>query len=303
MLNFNLKQLEAFVTAAELGSFTKAAQALYLTQSTVSAHIQALERALGVSLFSRDAKKKITVSKMGASIYPCAKDILARCEALTQIACPGADGDSLKIAASSVPSKCVLPQLMASFRAAHPNSRYILQKCDSTQVHNLLAQREVRIGFVGNVLDDRHFVYHRLMRDKLVLLTPNTARFRDAQRKGLTGTDLLTEPMISREHGSGTRERFDAYLESRGFDTHTLNIVAQIDQPDTILSAVASGVGIAPFSALAANERIQLGSILAFELGSDSFYRELYLVTERQATLNPLERTFAAFAISMFADI
>ena len=63
MNNLNLKQLETFVTVAEKGSFTKAANALYMAQSTVSNHIQQLEESLGLILFVRDMKRNIKIGR------------------------------------------------------------------------------------------------------------------------------------------------------------------------------------------------------------------------------------------------
>ena len=76
MLNINLKQLEAFVATAEFSSFTKAAEILYLTQSTVSAHISALENGLGVRLIRRGARQRVVLTKEGELVYREAKDIL-----------------------------------------------------------------------------------------------------------------------------------------------------------------------------------------------------------------------------------
>ena len=84
MNNLNLKQLETFVTVAEKGSFTKAANALYMEQSTVSNHIQQLEESLGLVLFARDMKRNISLTPDGNRIYQFAKEILLRCSELEE---------------------------------------------------------------------------------------------------------------------------------------------------------------------------------------------------------------------------
>ena len=68
MLEINLRQLEAFVTTAEYSSFTRAAEELYLTQSTVSAHIRTLEQALGAQLILRGARRKVTLTEEGKAV-------------------------------------------------------------------------------------------------------------------------------------------------------------------------------------------------------------------------------------------
>ena len=296
MLEFNLKQLEAFAAAAEQGSFTKAAQSLYLTQSTVSAHIQTLEKALGRPLFLRDARRAVTLTDAGRAVYPQAREILSRCQALQELFREDGRTDRLELAASTVPCQCLLPELMAGFLAARPGCRYQLRRGDSAQVHRWLAAGEVRLGFAGTQLDPQAFRYQPLLRDRLVLVTADTPRFRALRNGGALGADLLDEPMILREPGSGTRRQFDSYLRSLGRDPDSLQIVAEIDQPDIILSAVAAGMGAAVCSRLAARQDLQDGRLLAFDLADGGFYRELYLICLRDAALSPLEQAFWHFA-------
>ncbi len=174
MLEFNLKQLEAFVAAAEQGSFTRAAQSLYLTQSTVSAHIQTLEKALGRPLFLRDAKKPIVLTDAGRALYPRAREILAQCQALQDLC--GSGSGLLELAASTAPCRCLLPELMADFLKGHPGCRYRLRRGDSAQVHRWL-------GFVGARLDESRFRYQPLLRDRLVLVTANDGPYPELRRR------------------------------------------------------------------------------------------------------------------------
>ena len=85
MLNINLKQLEAFVATAEYSSFTKAAEELFLTQSTVSSHISTLEKTLGIRLMQRSARQRVALTEEGERVYRDAKDILERCQALQDL--------------------------------------------------------------------------------------------------------------------------------------------------------------------------------------------------------------------------
>jgi len=296
MLEFTVKQLEVFAAAANTGSFTAAAQELFLSQSTVSAHIQALEKALGATLFVRSARRRVELTEEGRAVLASAEDILARCRALSETFAP-ADGAALVLCASTVPAKCLLPGLMAGFLARQPDCRCTLRRADTAGVHRMLAERAASVGFVGAAPDDENFVYYPVADDKLVLLAPDTARFRALRDRGALGRELLAEPMIVRENGSGTRERFNTYLESIGFDPRSLRVAAQIDDPDAILSAVASGIGTAVYSALASEDAVKSGRVLAFELDGRSFYRKLYLVTRRDAALTRMEQAFISFVL------
>lgn len=295
MLEFSLKQLEIFATVARVGSFTGAAQELYLTQSTVSAHIQALEHALGGPLFQRSARRQVCLTWQGEAVLPVAREILDRCRTLEGIIRPCEEGATLHLAASTVPAQCLLPGLMAGFSKKRPGCRFRLRKGDSDQVHRLLEEGSVAIGFAGAALDSERFSYEPVLRDRLVLIAANTLRFRTLRDQGTLGRELLGEPMLCREVGSGTRQRFDTYLERIGMDPCSLHVVAQIDQPDAILGAVSAGLGVSVCSALAAQDRLEQGSLLSFELEEEGCCRSLYLVTRRDRVLTDLEACFCHF--------
>lgn len=295
MLDINLKQLQVFVTAAQLGSFTRAAQTLYITQPTASAHIQSLEELLGGALFFRDSRRRITLTPLGTSLLPHAQDILDRCQALHQLAQQQPTHAILEIAASSVPAQYLVPALISAFSVQQPNCRYHLQKSDTAQVHELLEQGTVRIGFVGSMLDCTRYTYHSLLQDKLVLVASNNSYFQEKKATQTLGHQLLNHPMICREPGSGTRQQFDAYLKEIHFSEQELNIVAQMDQPESILNAVEAGLGVTVCSSLATRDRIASGRLLAFELKQQSFYRGLYLTVPTDCTLTPFEQSFVHF--------
>lgn len=295
MVEFNLKQLEVFVTVARLGSFTQAAQALYLTQSTVSAHIQALERGLGGPLFQRGARRQVCLTWLGERALPMAWEILDRCRGLQALAQSDGEEEVLTLAASTVPAQCLLPALMAGFSKCRPGCRFRLRKGDSAQVHRLLEEGSASIGFVGAALDQAAYRYQPVLEDKLVLVTANLPRFRALRERGAMGRALLEEPMLCREPGSGTRQRFDAYLERLGIQPSELRVVAQIDQPEAILGAVESGLGVSVCSALVVQDRVERGSLLAFELEEEGFHRSLYLAVRRERELSPLELAFCHF--------
>ena len=116
MSEFSLKQIQVFVAVAELGSFTQAAQALFLSQSTVSAHLATLETALSARLLDRDARRRVRLTPEGERVYPAAKKILADCAALEEVL-QNQDGAGLPLllGASTVPAQYLLPELLAQY--------------------------------------------------------------------------------------------------------------------------------------------------------------------------------------------
>lgn len=292
MLKINLKQMEAFAATVEYGSFTRAAEELYLTQSTVSAHISTLEQALGVRLILRGARKKLVLTEEGKRVYTATRDILERCESLQDPDYTVPNGGELSVGGSTVPAQYILPGVLSEFLKRHEDSRCILRRGDSAQIHRLLEKEEVRIGVVGAAIDRRNFTYHTLCSDKLVLITANTERFRKLQAQGICGRDLLQEPMIVREETSGTRQAADAYWKNSGISTEELRIVACMDNPEAIKRSVSEGMGVSVMSELAVREEIKDEKLLAFDLNTDGIYRKIYLVCRKGISLTRTEQLF-----------
>lgn len=294
MLELNLKQLEAFVATAEYRSFTKAAEAMYLTQSTISSHISALERILDVRLIQRGARQRVALTEEGERVYREAKNILKQCQALQDMGGQNLD-NQLILGASSVPGQCLMPELMASFLAQNPESRYVQLRGDSMQIHRYLEQGKARLGFVGTAINRQAYHYYAVAEDRLVVITPNNEEYRQLLSRGITGRELLDRPMILREETSGTRQATEAYLARSGISQGRLNIVAQIDNPEAIRSSVSRGLGISVISWLTVREDVAAGKLLTFDLDNGGIFRKIYLTWRKDAVLSGIEHKFVRF--------
>ena len=172
MLKINLKQLEAFVATAEFSSFTKASEELFLTQSTVSSHVGALESALGIRLIQRSARQRVMLTKEGELVYREAREILDRCQALQDLKNQDRE-HQLVIGASSVPGQCLMPEAVKAvidwlFRDMqldfiicghfdwNSRSRRVIEKCGFRYVKTV--EFKTRIGTVEKAMD--YILYH-----------------------------------------------------------------------------------------------------------------------------------------------
>jgi len=298
MINFSIRQLEVFVTVVERNSFSKAADALAMAQSTVSGHIKGLEDALSVVLFMRDAKKQIRLTERGQEIYTLAKPIVEQCRILSDDVAGKLANQELSIAASTDSFEFLLPALMADYMKTHEACHYLLTNGDSAFVHQQIRQKAARIGFVGTALDKQNLKYRPVCRDKLVMITPNNERYRAFLRDGAYGRDLITEPMIVRGQSSGTKKEFDKYLRTLGKGEHDLHIVARMNQADAVKSSVANGLGVAVISEMAARKYASNEELLVFDLDANGAYRSIYLVHRKDLVFSKGERDFVNFAIN-----
>ena len=149
MERLNLRQLEIFSAVVDAGSFTAAAEKLYLAQSTVSDNVRALEELLHLKLFPRESKRRLTLTLEGKRVYRYAQDILGRCSALLlDVAVDSAL--ELTLGASTVPAQSLLPGYMARFARENPACRCTLLCGDSAAVQQMLLNGDIHLGFVGS---------------------------------------------------------------------------------------------------------------------------------------------------------
>lgn len=298
MLTFSLRQLEVFVAAAEHQSFTAAAKELAFAQSTVSAHIKGLEDALGVILFSRDAKKQIQLTEEGRKIFERAKVIINECQLMSDEASDKFNQQQISIAASTDSFEYLLPGVMAEYMQKHSSNRFDLVNGDSAFVHEQILKGHARLGFSGTALNRKELRYRTVCRDQLVMITPNNARYREMKAQGLYGRDLLQEPMIMRGQTSGTRKEFERYLEQNKLGDMKLHIVARMNQADAVKSSVANGLGVAVISEMAAQKYAESGDLLIFSLDKEGAYRNIYLLYRKDTEFSKAEHSFVSFALS-----
>ena len=292
MLDISIRQLEVFVATAEYCSFTKAAEDLHLTQSTVSMHIRTLEEVLGACLIERGARKKVILTEEGKRVYSMAKDILSRVDALQERRTDGGE-ELLRIGTSTVPAQYLLPKLLSGFLKKHSRVKYILRRGDSEHILECIQKGEVRIGLTGYRNGDRSLIFQEIARDHLVLITENSEAYRAMQAAGNTGKDLLDRPMIAREESSGTQHAADAFLQKLGLTEP--NIVARMDNPESIKMSVAEGIGVSLISDLAVSAEVKAGKLLAFPFSPQAEERKLYVVWPRDALLTSTELRFVQY--------
>lgn len=293
-MNYNLKQLEAFAAVVECGSFTAAAEKLYLAQSTISGHVAALEKDIGVPLIVRSGKHRIVLTEEGRRVFAHAKAILQSCDQLSRDL-EERTSVELALAASTIPMSYLLPRLIAGFSKRMPECRFTLRGGDSTCVHEQVLDGEVQIGFVGAVMNRKELVYDLLCEDRLMLLTPDSDRYRTLQRDGAAGNALLSEPLIFRESGSGTQLAVDKFLCENRIKTEDIHVVARMDNNDTILRAVAQGLGVAIMSELAAG---LAQNVLSFSLEGKSTVRCLYMIHSKERRLTNTAQAFRDYILN-----
>lgn len=294
----DFKQLEAYVKVIELSSFSKAAEAIYLSQPSVSSYINSLEKELGTTLINRSTKE-LSPTLAGKIFYENAKDILAqRSNAVERLKnLSGNLSGEINILASSVPSLYILPKILAHFNILYPDIFISVKQADTSDTVHGIASQRAEIGFTGGVVDEDKCEFSEFMTEKMVFIAPYSDDFLHRGEYSLEEL-LYGHRFIAREKGSGTRAQYERYFIERGIILEKVKICASFDNTQSIINAVINGLGISVVSEYAARAFIEREMILPVKLAADLPERKLYYVLKKNFSHSHLVDMLADFLIT-----
>ncbi|MDO4733450.1 MAG: selenium metabolism-associated LysR family transcriptional regulator [Bacillota bacterium] len=296
----DFRQLEIFVAIIEAGSFSRAGERLYMSQPTVTAHMNSLERELEQQLLIR-SNKGVRLTESGKYLYEYARNALEQREdILLKLSKKQSGLTQLRIAASSVPAQCLLPELLSSFHQQHNGLRINMSFCDSMEVSQKLTSQQADLGFSGYCAFDVECEYLPIAQDRLVVITPKDGSYASLPYAQPFPIELLlSAPMVVRESGSGTRREFVNYLQKH-CPGRNPNIVAVLEDYLAIKNAVSAGMGISVMSGRSVEDYVRLGYVRAFPLGEDAV-RNLYILRRKKSRLMGIAKEFFQFALEEFS--
>lgn len=294
----DLRQLETFIEVANSKSFSRAAEKLYITQPTVTNHIQNLERELGSLLINRSGKK-ISLTDAGLLFYKYAINIVNSCEMakFDLAAFKGRIQGHLHIYSSSVPRKYIIPNIIDGFLKKYPDVTFTLDDKDSKSVIKNILGGDTDFGIVGARYPSNKLDYIELIEDRLLVITPNTSIYSKPNYSYLDINEILKERIIFREEGSGTRNLLVNNLEENKIDIDNLNIIAYVEDTEAIKELVSLGVGISFLSERAVVSDIELDKYKVYYIKGMDLNRKFYFVYHNKRQLSPLNETFKSFVL------
>lgn len=297
----DFKQIEAFINVARFKSFSKAAEAIYLSQPTISTHINTLEKELDISLFDRSGKD-INLTPAGLLFYDYAINMLnTRDEAIYSIAefYNRIEGE-ICIASSTTPCRFLLPLIIKGFSKIYPNVNFkILEKSSGDVIHNVL-NYNAEIGIVGKKTLKEKLTFADFAEDNLVLITPVKGRFSHIDDTTLYLDDIKSESFILRDSSSATRQIFENALALKGYSLDKLKIFSEVNSIDAALQFVRYGLGITVISENAAREYIEANLVRRFYIGDLSLNRKIYMVKHDKRTLSPAGKALESYVLSLY---
>lgn len=288
------RRLQVFHAVAKHLSFTKAAEALFMTQPAVTFQIKQLEEHFNARLFER-GHGQIALTEAGRVVYDYAERILglsnemdARMKDMTgQLAGP------LLIGASMTVAEYLLPPVLGEFSAQYPGLVPRLMVANSEQVQNQVAEHTLDIGFVESDSQLPSLVSETVCEDELLVVCAPSHPL--ARLRAVGAEALAQHAYISREPGSGTREVTDNYLLKAGIAPDSLQPVIELGSPEALKGVAATGRGFAIMSRATVVKEARLGLLVGIPL-APRLVRNLSVVYSRQKFYSKRVAAFVAFA-------
>ncbi|MGM0419114.1 MAG: selenium metabolism-associated LysR family transcriptional regulator [Thermodesulfobacteriota bacterium] len=290
----DLWQLKIFCSVVEQKSFSKAGKEIHLSQPTISSHIRDLETHFNCRLIDRLGKEAVPTGA-GKLLYNHARKILAlRDSAETEMAeYQGLIKGRIKIGGSTIPGSYILPRFIGQFVSKNPEVKITLIINDTLKIIEEIINGDLEIGVVGAESGDRRIVQTPLIKDNMCVIVPKEHKWFD--KNEISPEELIKEPFIIREEGSGTRTSLGKKLEKSGIALDDFNITAELGSTSSVIQGIKNGLGISVLSSIAVSEDLKTKNLKALKVKGVDLSRQFYLTYHRDRTPSPLMNSFKNF--------
>lgn len=288
-MNISLKQLRLFVAVVQAGNLAEAAERLFITKAAASMSLQELEKQLDCRLFDR-VRNRLQLNTQGAQLLPLADELLQRLDTIEHLF-QRSDRASgvLRIGASHTIGNYLLPRLLADFLQNHPDVDFKIEISNTRTLVEQLADFRLDMALLEGNSSDSNLCLQEWMPDSMhVVAAPNHPL---ALTGRLNMADLEQQRWLLREPGSGSREQFQRLI---GSHLQSWQAGLELNTTESILNAVAAGLGLCLLSGLAATAAVQDGRVVVLDL-QPGIQRPLRLAWHKEKYLHPVLAEFIEF--------
>ncbi|MCP3689088.1 MAG: LysR family transcriptional regulator [Gammaproteobacteria bacterium] len=275
------RRLKVFHTVAKLLSFTKAAEALHMTQPAVTFQVRQLEEYFNTRLFDR-THNKVNLTPAGERVSEFAErifDIYAEMENSVRDL-TGEISGALTIGASTTIAEYMLPSLLGEFKNRYPDINLRLKVSNSDGIVTMVENNVIDLGVVEAPVSNKNLIVEVCHEDQLVVVaTPDHALVKRGGK--VQPADIRKYPFVCREEGSGTREVIMQYLADQGVSASDMNFCLELGSPEALKGAVEAGVGISILSRSTIAKELKLNTLAELQL-APALSRPFSFVRQRQ---------------------
>jgi DNA-binding transcriptional LysR family regulator len=293
----DIRKLDVFCKVVELKSFTRAAEAVLLSQPTVSEHIRNLEQELNQKLVDR-LGREVAPTPAGRILYDYACNILRihqeAVEAVEKYS--GRLAGKMLIGCGTIPGTYILPELISRFRKIHPAIKMTLRINSSRIIAEQVMTGALSLGVVGARWSESGLQWTKVFIDELILAIPPNHPW--SSLKCISLEKIVTEPFIIREPDSGTRRVIAQFLKANGLREADLQEVAEIGSTAAIKEAVKRGIGISIVSKRSILDSVKSGLMAAVSFDGLQLERPFYLVHRKNKAFPPVVVAFRDYLLA-----
>ena len=275
------RRLKVFHTVARLLSFTKAAEALHMTQPAVTFQVRQLEEYFNTRLFDR-THNKVSLTPTGEKVSEFAERIFDLYNEMENSVrdLTGEISGALTIGASTTIAEYMLPALLGEFKNQYPDINLRLKVSNSEGIVSMVEHNVIDLGIVEAPVTNKNLIVEVCHDDHLVVVTtPN----HELARRGtkVKPAELIQYPFVCREEGSGTREVITQYLVDQNVNPAEMNYCMELGSPEALKGAVETDMGISILSRSTIVKELKLNTLAELQL-DPSLSRPFSFVRQRQ---------------------
>lgn len=281
-----LRHMNIFMAVCEENSVTKAADKLHIAQPAVSLAVKELEQHYDVKLFDR-ISKRLYLTEAGLKLLEYASHIVSLFSEMENHMRQWERTGKLRIGASITIGTQLMPQYVSAFRKDHPESSIEVFISSSDLIEKKILQSELDFALIEGVVHSDSIVDHIFMKDRLAAVCAPSCAL--CAEEAITIEQLLSEPLLLRENGSGTRELFDHVMAS--FE-RTYAPSWESTSTEALINAVRNGLGVSVLPYMLVRDELMKGSIVELKTENLHFDRGFHVIHHKNKLLTSLAKEF-----------
>lgn len=288
MPEINFHRLFIFHTVARLGSFTRAASELSISQPAVSIQVKELERSLDTTLLIR-MRSGVSLTDTGETVFDYTRRIFTLADEMTNAIqdLTGLESGRLTIGSSSTPGEYILPLAIGRFRERYPKVEVSLAISNTRTVIDQILSRELDLGMAGAPVDIRGLASFLYVNDEVVLVAAPTHPI--SRRRGLTVQDVVDEQYVMREAGSATRRAAEEHFASMGV---RVRVAMEFGSNEAVKRAASAGLGLGVVSKFSVGPEVAAGYLKVLSVRGWRCERPLTVFYRDDTHISAVQRAF-----------
>ena len=287
---------------ADKKSFSKAARENHITQPAVTQRIQALEQEFGTLLIERVNNRRINLTPAGKLVYQYARKIVSLFDEAQKTIqdVNNLIRGKLVVGASTGSGDYFLIPILGEFKKKYPSIEISLELDISQEIISKVTEGKIEVGICGVKVARTGLVFKIIREDEMVLVVSKEHPW--SIRDSVSVNELVSEPFIFQQDGSGARIFIEKKLREIGIKKEDLKIVMEIGTQESVKRAVEANLGISILSKMAIEKEIASDTLKEVKIEGLDFKRKFYLVFSRVKHLSPATRAFIEFIESKLSE-